>query len=269
MRLVNAERIQYLLDMPEINAQFLKDIEAETDCSELHESQSHVQTHIGRVRQANEDAYLLLGDHKLWVVADGMGGHERGSAASAVVVDDMRSFVSLDTIAENVKDIEARLLLANSRCRTMYEKEIVGSTVALLHIYHSMAIFIWAGDSRIYRFRQGVMELMTEDHNLAQERCRRGELTQDEAQSLPSANVLTRAVGIHQNLRVEMRCATVEKGDRYLLCSDGLYRDLTFAEIDSLLAGGDSKVVLELLVEKALERGGRDNISGIVVQIDK
>ena len=129
------------------------------------------------------------------------------------------------------------------------------------------ASFLWAGDSRVYRLRDGDLTLITEDHNLAQERCRRGEISQDAAQRLPSANVLTRAVGIHKDLRLETRVAEIEAGDRYLISTDGLYKELTLETIRQMLSGPFNDHMLQALIDEALDRGGRDNITGIVVDV--
>ena len=149
----------------------------------------------------------------------------------------------------------------------MYQKKTVGSTVAALLVYQSLAVFLWVGDSRIYRLRNGILTLITEDHNLAQEQFRRGEISQDEAQRLPSANILTRAIGIHQNLRLEIHCAAIESGDRYLICSDGLYREFLLNEIRDILGIDEAEDVLEKMTNEALARGGKDNITGVLVQV--
>jgi protein phosphatase len=115
--------------------------------------------------------------------------------------------------------------------------------------------------------RDGDLTLITEDHNLAQERCRRGEISQDAAQRLPSANVLTRAVGIHKDLRLETRVAEIVAGDRYLISTDGLYKELTLETIRQMLSGPCNQHSLQALIEEALDRGGRDNITGIVVDV--
>jgi len=149
----------------------------------------------------------------------------------------------------------------------MYQKKVIGSTVAAFLAYQTLAIFLWAGDSRVYRLRDGTLALMTEDHSLVQERFRRGEMSRDEAQMLPSANVLTRAIGIHQNLRIEMLSANIQSGDRYLISSDGLYRDFSFDEVQKMLSDEAVDDLLDKMVSEALHRGGRDNITGILVQV--
>jgi serine/threonine protein phosphatase PrpC len=141
------------------------------------------------------------------------------------------------------------------------------TTVAALIIFQSKAILIWAGDSRVYRLRGNELTVLTEDHNLAQERYRRGELSRDAAQRLPSANVLTRAVGVHQDLHLDADITEIEAGDRFLICTDGLYKELTLEQIQSMLGVPFGEQILTALFDKALQRGGRDNITGIVVDV--
>ena len=162
-------------------------------------------THIGHIRRTNEDALFVNEREGLWLVADGIGGHGNGEKASAILVGHVEGYRQSNSIERCVADIEARLTLANEACRNIPGSGISGTTVAALMIWQSKAIFLWAGDSRVYRLRGAELTLVTEDHNLAQERHRRGELSQHAAQRLPSANVLTRAIGINQHLRLERR----------------------------------------------------------------
>ncbi|MEC8643751.1 MAG: PP2C family serine/threonine-protein phosphatase [Pseudomonadota bacterium] len=256
--------------MPPINPTYLKDIErrlAESKNRINHVFLTYGKTHKGLVREKNEDALYFDEDNGLWVVADGIGGVKGGELASAAVIDHLRSFKQLENVSKSIRDLEARFLIANSACRVIFEKQVVGSTVAALFHYESLVVFLWAGDSRIYRLREGSLSLMTVDHNLAQERVRRGEVSQENSQSLPSSNVLTRAVGIHHKLRVEMNFAPLQSGDRFLICTDGLYRELAFSKIESLLQNEKVDLALERLIDEALKKGGKDNISGFVIKV--
>lgn len=257
--------------MPVINHYYLKDLASELDAVEsasFFKWNTASDTHIGHVRSINEDALFCSEMQGLWVVADGMGGHSRGDRASREVVDVIRGFVRSDDLIESIKELEARFLLANNSCRTMYRHKVVGSTVVALLAFGPFSVFLWAGDSRVYRWRNGSLEQMTEDHSVVQEKLGRGEIEQEETQDHPSANLLTRAVGVHQNLRIDMNYASIESGDRYLLCSDGLYGDLRNDEIEALLGAGDINESLSALVALALERGGKDNITGIVAEAE-
>ena len=257
--------------MPVINHYYLKDITSEFEAAgpDVSFNWSTVSnTDKGRVRTVNEDAYFYSEAQSLWIVADGMGGHSRGDRASREVVDGIRGFVRSDDLIESIKEIETRLLLANNTCRTMYRHKVVGSTVAALLAFGPLSIFLWAGDSRIYRWRNGSLKQMTEDHSVVQEKLVRGEIAQEDIQDHPSANLLTRAVGVHQNLRIEMHHANIQVGDRYLLCSDGLYGELQQTEIEALLGLENLEYALSGLIQLALDRGGRDNITGIITQVE-
>ena len=192
---------------------------------------SSARTNVGFVRSANEDAFLDAREEGLWVVADGMGGHSRGDQASQAVVNSLVSFKRSHDLTQNIENIENRLLAANRACRAMVRGKVIGSTVAAMFAFDPFCFFLWAGDSRIYRLRDGQMNQMTEDHSLVQEMCALGELTPEEAEHHPSSNIITRAVGVHDRLRIEMQYTTVHPGDRYLLCSDGLYKDMEKDEI--------------------------------------
>ncbi len=229
---------------------------------------SSARTNVGFVRSANEDAFLDARENGLWAVADGMGGHSRGDQASQAVVNSLVSFERSANLSLNIENLENRLLNANRVCRAMVQGKVIGSTVALLFAFDPFCFFLWAGDSRIYRLRDGQMTQMTEDHSLVQEMCALGELTPEEAENHPSSNIITRAVGVHDKLRVEMQYTTAHPGDRYLLCSDGLYKDLSKQEIAELLAGVSAHQSVNNLVGLALERGGSDNVTAIVVQAE-
>ena len=226
-------------------------------------------THKGWIRSLNEDAYLELPQQKLWAVADGMGGHKRGDFASNAIIKALDGFSrandtnpSLDSIIEN---IQHRLVDANDACQQAFRAKRVGSTIALLFEYGGYCFYLWAGDSRIYRLRNGKIEQMTHDHSLAQEKYDKGELDQTQAADHSSAQILTRAVGIHRHLKLELRCTPAESGDRYLLCSDGLHGSVDTPTLLSLLAHQDRQATTEHLIQSALDAGGRDNITAIVI----
>ena len=224
-------------------------------------------THVGHTRRINEDALFVNEAEGLWLVADGIGGHGNGDKASAAVVEHVESYCQRRSVEESLADITSRLRKAHQVCKNMAGAEMPSSTVAALVIFQSKAILIWAGDSRIYRLRNGELTLLTEDHNLAQERYKTGELSLEAAQRLKSANVLTRAVGVHQDLHLDADFAEVEAGDRFLVCTDGLYKELPLEQIQSMLGVAFSEHLLADLVDEALRRGGRDNITGIVIDV--
>ena len=224
-------------------------------------------THVGHTRRINEDALFVNEAEGLWLVADGIGGHGNGDKASAAVVEHVESYCQRRSVEESLADITSRLRKAHQVCKNMAGAEMPSSTVAALVIFQSKAILIWAGDSRIYRLRNGELTLLTKDHNLAQERYKTGELSLEAAQRLKSANVLTRAVGVHQDLHLDADFAEVEAGDRFLVCTDGLYKELPLEQIQSMLGVAFSEHLLADLIDEALRRGGRDNITGIVIDV--
>lgn len=126
-------------------------------------------------------------------------------------------------------------------------------------------MILWAGDSRVYRLRNNHLSQITKDHTLAQLRYERGELSASQAVMHPSADILTKAIGVHQTLGLDLECQLIEQGDRYLLCSDGLYNDVRRNTIHQILEQGTTEEAVESLVATALENGGRDNITAIVL----
>lgn len=225
-------------------------------------------THTGYSREHNEDAYLDSREQGLWGVADGMGGHSAGDLASQIIIENLLTFDPFPDIPKNVDDIEKRLLAANKQCRETRKEtdSIMGSTVAVLYAQENFCFFLWAGDSRIYRLRNGALMQMTEDHSLVQEMVNTGEISQSESLSHPSSNVITRAIGVRDELYVDIEYATVEKGDRYLLCSDGLCKELSQKEIEHTMSAVPVEQASKELVKLALARGGSDNITCIVIQ---
>lgn len=255
--------------MPEISITNLHELEQ--DLKPLSEGidlswNSAACTHTGRVRIANEDAYAELQEQDLWLVADGMGGHQRGSCASKAIVKAFNGFSKSESLEGSVADIRDRLIQAHEACRELSKGKRAGSTVALLFVYHGAVIYIWSGDSRIYRLRAGQLQLMTQDHTVAQEKLRQGELTKEEAEQHSSAHILTQAVGVHRDFRWEMRYSKVKKGDRYLICSDGMYNDIAFTDVEHLVGSQPIESALNSLLAKSLDAGGRDNITGILLE---
>jgi len=235
--------------------------------SPVHRWFSCAGSHVGHVRRVNEDAFLDAREQSLWVVADGMGGHSRGDRASQTIVEELHDFVAAGSASANLDDLNARLHQANRLCREVSDGQVMGSTVAALYLHGDRAHLLWAGDSRIYRHRDGEVLQLTEDHSLVQELHRLGELTAEEAENHPSSNVITRAVGVTDELEVQSRQVELRAGDRFLLCSDGLFKDVRAAEMHANLARPSPRQALDALMALALRRGGTDNLTGIVVQV--
>ncbi|MFK8077926.1 MAG: PP2C family serine/threonine-protein phosphatase [Granulosicoccus sp.] len=222
---------------------------------------------LGHVRKINEDSFLDAREQSLWVVADGMGGHSRGDRASQCVIEHTHEFKELGTAKESLTDILKRLGSANKACRESSGDQVMGSTVAALYLHEPHAYILWAGDSRVYRQRDGECSQLTDDHSLVQELYRLGELTADEAENHPSSNVITRAIGVADQIDIQVRQVDLNAGDRFLLCSDGLFKDVKPDEVAANLALPSPRQALDELVTLALRRGGTDNVTGIVVQV--
>jgi len=224
-------------------------------------------THVGHVRKINEDSFLDAQEEALWVVADGMGGHSRGDRASQAIIEALQSFKASKIALASVDDLLNRLSDANSSCRKAAQGQVMGSTVVALYLHDNSAYILWAGDSRVYRHRKGEFTQLTDDHSLVQELHRLGELTAEEAENHPSSNVITRAIGVADDIEIQVRQIDLEPGDRFLVCSDGLFKDVKSTEVDENLASPSSRQALDELVNLALRRGGTDNVTAIVVQV--
>lgn len=224
-------------------------------------------TNVGHVRKINEDSFLDAREQGLWVVADGMGGHSRGDRASQSIIEALHTFKAGEEALADVNNLMDRLAEANTTCRNLGDGQVIGSTVAALYIHDKAAYILWAGDSRIYRHRAGEFAQLTDDHSVVQELHRLGELTADEAENHPSANVITRAIGVADDIEIQVRQVDVLPGDRFLVCSDGLFKDVKPHEVDGNLALPSPRQALDQLVRLALRRGGTDNVTAIVVQM--
>ncbi|MAZ87978.1 MAG: hypothetical protein CL693_10050 [Cellvibrionaceae bacterium] len=251
--------------MPYIDFDQLVELEAKCRSTTNITWRSAAHSDVGRVRQVNEDAFYSDSDQGLWAVADGMGGLSRGDFASGVVVDAFFHHMKASSIAGCIRDIEIRLREAHANCRNSFKGEQVGSTVVALYCYGGYGFLLWAGDSRVYRLRNDELETLTTDHTVAQSKIDSGAMTPEKAARHPSAHVLTRAVGVHQTLHLDLDFNPVQAGDRFLICSDGLYNELSDDELRTLLKQGKVEDTVETLVNKALDQGGRDNITAIVV----
>ncbi len=227
-------------------------------------------THVGRVRKINEDSILSLPDQKIWVVADGMGGHEAGDFASQTIVDTIAMIEPDLPPADLMRGLRQTILQghdiiqAESKARNL---GTVGATVVALILSEEHFVAFWAGDSRLYRFRDGKVEMLTTDHSLVAELVLSGELSWDEAERHPQSNAITRAVGVGDVLELDKIRGDVASGDRFLLCSDGLTKYATFNTLEKMVVGAPIETVADSLLNYALDSGGGDNISIIVIDV--
>jgi protein phosphatase len=225
--------------------------------------QSASCSHVGRVRRINEDSLLDQPERGLWAVADGMGGHTLGDVASRMVVDALAHMPEA-----NANDIRSCLGEVNRRLMkeaAIRDVQVIGSTAVVLLASGSRCSCIWAGDSRIYRYRDGVLQQLTRDHSHVEELVARGLLSPADASHHPGHNLITRAIGVADLLELEEGDTEVRDGDMFVLCSDGLSNEVDAQQMSTLLAHHDCRLAAQRLVEEALEHGGRDNVTVVVV----
>lgn len=227
------------------------------------------QTHRGKHRRHNEDAVLSRTQAGLWVVADGMGGHQAGEVASQAITTALAQLPLEGSLAERVDRVEDTLLGVNDQLRIHAASRgvgaTVGSTVVAMIAVAGAAAVLWAGDSRLYRLRDGVLQQVTRDHNPVSDLLDQGAVTEAEALAAET-NVITRAVGGERCLHLDVAMFDVADQDTFLLCSDGLYRDLGMDELAVLLAGDDVDSMAEGLLARCLEGPALDNVSLVVAR---
>lgn len=229
---------------------------------------AHV-TDKGKVRSINEDALLDRADLGIWVVADGMGGHAAGDVASAMIVNELKSISPGDSLGAMARDVEQRLQNVNQQLLLESQRrsgEIIGSTVVTLLTYQGYCIYQWAGDSRIYLFRRNRLKQLSRDHSQVEELIEQGIVTSEQAEQSPVANYITRAVGASEELELDAEIFEPCDGDLFLLCSDGLNKEVSDAEIAEILGNCGFQEALEQLINLALERGARDNVTLVLVE---
>jgi serine/threonine protein phosphatase PrpC len=233
--------------------------------------ESVARSHIGSVRELNEDNYLDAHDHGLWCVADGMGGHEAGEVASSLIIEELRSLANPFGFTSLIRAVESKLHQVNqellTRAAALRPGQIIGSTVVILSLVGARFTGMWVGDSRLYQFRRGKLSQLSRDHSVVQDMVDAGTLGLKEARNHSSANIITRAVGVSANFNVDHVDGLAEAGDIFLLCSDGLVAMLEDAEICDLLGQASLNEVADKLILTALERTARDNITLILVRI--
>ncbi len=224
-------------------------------------------THVGLVRRDNEDAHLVRGEAGLWVVADGMGGHENGRWAACQVVAAAENAPLGDAFEIDVAAVEASLHQANQTIFDAAAKAgaTKGSTVVALVIDDDRFACLWSGDSRGYRLRNGRLTRLTHDHSPVQAMIDQATVTLEEAGDHPLAHVISHAVGVEMPLWLDRLVDTLEAGDRFLLCSDGLTRVVSDPEIAEALGASPPRSATQNLLDRVLERGAPDNVTIVAV----
>ncbi len=249
---------------------------------------SEALTDVGRKRKGNEDAHSVDAGHKLYVVADGMGGHAAGEVASRIAVDSIGEFVVLtagneeitwpfgldETISYDGNRLKTAIRHANRKVleatRENAELEGMATTVAAVLVDGDIVNIAHVGDSRIYKWSDGEMTLLTSDHSWVNEQIQTGVISPEQARSHPLRNVVTRALGGRADLLVDIQALPVKSGEVLLLCSDGLTTMLPDEDIVAVLerSAGDISTAARDLVDEANERGGEDNITVVLMKFE-
>lgn len=229
--------------------------------------QTGAGTHKGCVRTANEDHFLAAPELGIWVVSDGMGGHVGGAFASAAIVSALDGAPPAQSVGGLLDACNAALARANERIRAHAAESgaTVGATVAALLAFDKRYACVWCGDSRVYLIRKGEIRQISRDHSEVQELVDSGAITADQARTWPGRNVLTRAVGIASQVLTDTVEGDLEEDDIFLLCSDGLTGHVSDEEIRQIVLKNSAASARRELIDLALERGGKDNVTVIVV----
>lgn len=225
----------------------------------------YASTHVGNVRSSNQDA--LIEGEMLFGVADGMGGHKGGETASAEARDGLLKLLkdktpTIEALRQAVEEINLSLY-----CQQQQDEKLsgMGTTLTALWFSERYVYVAQVGDSRAYRMRGGKLQQMTSDHSLVAELVRSGVLTPEQAADHPMRNVITRAVGTEDTVDVDILVEERQKGDLWLVCSDGLYGMTTDDAMEAILKGNAAEKCPQKLINAALNGGGHDNVSVVVV----
>lgn len=243
-------------------------------------------TDVGRARKHNEDGWLIDDQLGLYAVADGMGGHAAGEIASAhslrVVQEELvkkkpllEKFAEAPTPelqAQIVREVEMAFNVAASAIFHMAQRDKkrhgMGTTLSMMLVVGDKAFMAHVGDSRVYLWRAGQVHQLSEDHSYLWEQIKKGQITPEEAKRSPFSNVITRAVGITETVQVDTLVYDVLPGDTYLLCSDGMHGYVeSESELAEVLGGEDGEALPKQLISLANARGGKDNITALVLRL--
>lgn len=224
-------------------------------------------THTGIKRDHNEDTYGVAHKDKLWLVADGMGGHDHGELASAMARDSILHYYQA---GESLKDciIKSNQLIIDSS----YERGgdlPMGTTIVVLTVKDNKFYAAWVGDSRIYKWVDGKLSPISTDHSYVQELVDQNLITEEQARTHPHRNVVTQALGVTDNseIKVSLSQGKINPGDKFLLCSDGLTEEVEDADIEKIMSQDiHPQEADDQLIMAALKGGGSDNITAIILE---
>lgn len=229
-------------------------------------------THNGAVRTHNEDRLVDRPALGLWAVADGAGGHQAGELASGMIADALATMPlglaageMLAQVRLRISDVHAALC---TEAAARGPHTVIASTLVVLIAAGTHFACLWAGDSRVYLLRSGVMRQITRDHSLVQELVEQGAIREEDADGHPHANVITRAVGAATDMfELDKVSGELMTGDRFLLCSDGLCKTLSDADLQRMLGGADAATISQTMIDAALAKNVNDNVTAVTVEI--
>jgi PPM family protein phosphatase len=225
------------------------------------------RTDIGQLRENNED--VIVASDRLALVADGMGGHPGGEIAANVAAGVVAASFTGQSLDELTAAIRAANWAIRDRATAESELEGMGSTICAIGLLTSGQLaVVHVGDSRAYLWHKGSLEQVTRDHSVTAELIERGELREEEAKSHPYYSVLTRALGVGADVEVDPTTLVLDEGDRILVCSDGLFNELSLEEMAGSMGGhGDIATIVDTLIDSAMAHGARDNVSVVVAEV--
>ena len=231
--------------------------------------ESYGVSHKGCVRDHNEDSYLVEPQIGLWVVADGMGGHEAGEVASASIVEHLATIGIASSAPDLRARFEDRLNRAHAEIRRISRSRgvTIGSTVAALLAMDGRFACLWSGDSRVYLVRDAAISQISRDHTEVQELLDSGAISAAEAENWPRRNVITRAIGVNDEIAIDFQQGETLAGDIFILSTDGLTAHVSDAEIAAAVLSAAPQAACEKLLAMVLERGGTDNVTIVLVKI--
>jgi len=231
------------------------------------------RTETGHVRKLNEDALYASDQKAHWAVADGMGGHHAGDVASQLVVQRLDQLPGEGRLSLRVDLLEDTLLQANAELVEMAggNGKVIGTTVAGLMFDETRYLVYWCGDSRVYLLRNGCLSQETVDHTLVQELLEQGRINPVDVENHPERNVITRAVGAAGDLFIDMDLRPLQPGDLFLICSDGLDKEINEPELVQLLNQpfNDIEQLLDSLMSVCLSRSAKDNITLSLISVEQ
>ncbi len=229
-------------------------------------------THNGAVRTHNEDRLIDRPALGLWAVADGAGGHQAGEVASGMIAEALGAMPAGFSAGELLAQVRLRInnvhaaLCAEARSRGPHT--VIASTLVVLIASGTHFVCLWAGDSRVYLLHAGAMRQITRDHSMVQELVDQGAIQPEDAEGHPHANVITRAVGAEAEVfELDKVSGELTVGDRFLLCSDGLCKTLSDAELMRMLGDGEPGRIGQAMIDAALAKNVNDNVTAVVVEV--